>query len=435
MLAAEAGLLLLVIFFVLLFLSVPVSVSIVLSALAAISFILTPKFGVFISAQNLVAGMDSFTLLAVPFFLLSGVIMSKSCIARRLVNLALVLVGRMPASLAVTNIMGNTMFAAVSGSSVASAAAIGGVMHPLEKENRYNENFSAAVNIASAPVGQLIPPTASFIVYSLASGGTSVAALFMAGWIPGFLWALACCLVVFFYAGRFTVPVKSEKISGPIFLKALLDALPSLLLIVVIIGGITAGIFTPTEAAGVSVLYTFILSVFIYKSLPLKRMPALLVETVMMTSVIMLIVGASSVLSFFLSFASIPAAISGFMLNISDNVYVLLFIINIFLLLIGIFMDMAPAILIFTPIFLPMMESLGVHPVHFGVIMVMNLAMGTITPPVGSVLFVGCSIANLEIHRVIRRLMPFYLALIGALLLVTYFPAFSLTLPRLFNML
>ena len=431
----SAALMLVIVFFLMLAYSVPVSYSIIASALITIIAFLTPTFGMFVSAQKIVGGMDSFTLLAVPFFILAGLLMSSGGIARRLINLAMLVLGKVPGSLALTNIAGNAMFGSISGSGVAAATAMGGVLNPLEKEEGYDPGFAAAVNVATAPVGQLIPPTTAFIVYSAASGGTSVAVLFMAGWIPGLLWAGLCMLVAFLSGKKHHYVYQTEKLTGKVVLKTVWDAIPSLFLIVIIIGGILSGYFTPTEASGVAVAYAFFLSVVLYKSIKLKDIPGILMETGLMTTIVMLIIGASSVLSFVMSFTGLPEAISHMVLGISNNKYVILLILNIFLLIVGTFMDMAPALLIFTPIFLPIVTALGMTPVQFGVMIVMNLSVGTITPPVGNVLFIGCSVAKLEVEDVLKRLLPFFAAIFAALLFITYVPAFSLWLPSILGLL
>lgn len=431
----QAALMLVLVFFLMLAYSVPVSYSIIASALITIIAFLTPSFGMFVSAQKIVGGMDSFTLLAVPFFILAGLLMSTGGIAKRLINLAMLVLGKVPGSLALTNIAGNAMFGSISGSGVAAATAMGGVLNPLEKEQGYDPGFAAAVNIATAPVGQLIPPTTAFIVYSAASGGTSVAVLFMAGWIPGLLWAGFCMVVAYLYGKKHHYIYQSEKLTKERVRKTIWDAIPSLFLIVIIIGGILSGYFTPTEASGVAVAYAFFLSVVLYKSIKLKEIPGILMETGLMTTIVMLIIGASSVLSFVMSFTGLPEAISQMILGISTNKYVILLILNIFLLIVGTFMDMAPALLIFTPIFLPIVQALGMTPVQFGVMIVMNLSVGTITPPVGNVLFIGCSVAKLEVEAVLKRLLPFFAAIFAALLLITYVPAFSLWLPTVLGLL
>lgn len=431
----QAALVLVILFFFMLAMSVPVSFSIIASALVTIIMFLTPEFGMFISAQKLVSGIDSFSLLAVPFFILAGQLMSNGGIARRLVNLAMLFLGKVPGSLALTNIAGNAMFGSVSGSGIAAATAIGGVMNPMEKEEGYNEAFAAATNIASAPVGQLIPPTNAFIVYSAACGGASVATLFMAGWIPGLLWSALCMAVAFIYGKKHGYVVKREKLTSSVIAKTVWEAIPSLLLIVIIIGGILSGYFTPTEASGVAVIYAFLLATFVYKSIKFSDMKKIMVDAAVMTTIVMLIIGASSVLSFVLSFTGLPQAISNLMLGISDNKVVILLLINLILLIVGTFMDMAPALLIFTPIFLPVVKSIGMDTIHFGVMMVMNLSIGTITPPVGSVLFVGCSAAKLRIEDVLKHLIPYFAAIVAALLLVTFIPGFSLWLPSVLGLM
>lgn len=431
----QAAIVLVIVFFMMLAFSVPVSFSIISSALITIIMFMTPGFGMFISAQKIVGGIDSFSLLAVPFFILAGLLMSSGGIARRLVNLALLVLGKVPGSLALTNVAGNAMFGSISGSGIAAATAIGGVMNPLEKEQGYDEGFSAAVNIATAPVGQLIPPTTAFIVYSAASGGVSVAALFMAGWIPGLLWAGLCMLTAFLYGKKHGYVIKREKLTAATILKTVWDAIPSLFLIVIIIGGILSGYFTPTEASGIAVLYAFFLAVVVYRSIKLKDMKKILVDTAVMTTIVMLIIGASSVLSFVMSFTGLPQAISSLLLGISNNKVVILLIINLVLLVVGTFMDMAPALLIFTPIFLPIAQSLGMSSIQFGVMIVMNLSIGTITPPVGNVLFVGCSVAKLQVEDVMKRLLPFFLVIVVALLFVTFVPALSTWLPEVLNLI
>nr|WP_330372652.1 TRAP transporter large permease [Oribacterium sp. P6A1] len=431
MMQAQAAIVLLVVFFFLLFMKVPISFSIISSALVTIIMFMDPRFGMFISAQKMASGIDSFSLLAVPFFILAGTLMSNGGIAQRIIDLAMLVLGRVPGSLALTNIAGNTVFGSLSGSGIAAATAIGGVMNPLEKEQGYDEAFAAATNIATAPVGQLIPPTNAFIVYSAAAGGTSVAALLMAGWIPGLLWAVLCGAVAFAYAAKNGYVVKrTENITLKEAWSTFCRAVPSLLMIVIIIGGILSGLFSPTEAAGVAVIYAFILAVFVYRSIGLQDIYKVLVDAGTMTTIVMLIIGASQVLSFVLSFTGLPQAISALLLSVSENRIVILLIINIILLIVGTFMDMAPALMIFTPIFLPVAKSVGMDEIQFGVMMVMNLAIGTVTPPVGSVLFVGCSVAKLKVENVIKRLVSYFAVIIVALLFVTFVPAISEWLPK-----
>lgn len=432
----SAAIVLVILFFFLLIMGTPVSFSIITSAAVTITMFLSPQFATFIAAQKLTTGIDSFSLLAVPFFILAGNLMGSGGLAQRLVNLAMLFLGKVPGSLALTNIAGNAMFGSLSGSGIVAASAMGSVLQGPEKEAGYEEEFSAATNIATAPVGQLIPPTNAFIIFSAACGGTSVATLLIAGWVPGLLWAGLCMIVAFAVAKKRGYVVKSaEKITMPYVLKTIWAAVPSILMVVIIIGGILSGAFSPTEASGVAVVYAFILSAFIYRSIKLRDVKDILVNTACMTTIVMLIIGASSVLSFVLSFTGLPQAISGALLAVTDNKYLLLLIVNIILLIVGTFMDMAPALLIFTPIFLPVIQSIGMSEIQFGVMMVMNLAIGTVTPPVGSVLFVGCSVANLRVEKVVPRLIPYFAAMVVGLLLITYVPAFSLWLPSMFGMI
>ena len=430
--AVQAGLVLLIIFALLLILRVPISISIAIASIATILTQLPFDLSIFVAAQKLVTSIDNFSLLAVPFFILAGILMTNGGIAERLVNFAKVLVGRMPGSLASTNIVGNMLFGSISGSSVASAIAIGGVMGPMEKKEGYDPRFSAAANIASAPTGLLIPPSQSLIIYSLASGGTSIAALFIAGYLPGILWGLLCMVVAMFIAKRNKYPI-SAKVTPKIAFKTFLDAIPSLMLIVIVIGGILAGIFTATEAAAVAVVYSLILA-FIYKNVKIKDLPRIIIESVVLTCMIMLLVAASGVMSWVMSYTGIPQMISDVLMGISSNPIIILLLINVLLLIVGTFMDITPAILIFTPIFLPVVTAFGMDPVHFGIMLVLNLCVGNITPPVGSALFAGASVAKLELEDVIKSLLPFYGAIVVALLLVTFIPEISLLLPRLLGL-
>ncbi|TYS16567.1 TRAP transporter large permease [Rossellomorea vietnamensis] len=427
-----AGLILFFAFFILLFLGVPIAVSIAGASITTMLILFPFDIAVFTSAQKLVTGLDSFSLLAIPFFILSGVIMNRGGIAIRLINLAKVLAGRMPGSLAHTNVVGNMLFGSISGSSVAAAAAIGGVMSPLQEKEGYERTYSTAVNIASAPAGLLIPPSGLLIIYSLVSGGTSVAALFIAGYIPGILWGLAAIVVAYIIAKKKNYPV-SPKITWKQRFRVFLESLPSLMLIVIVIGGIVAGIFTATEGAAIAVAYSVILSIF-YRSFKLKDLPKMLLETVEMTAIIMLLIATSSILSLVMSFTGIPDAISSGMLSLSDNPIVILLLMNIILLIIGTFMDITPAVLIFTPIFLPITAEFGMDPVHFGIMMCLNLCIGSITPPVGSALFVGASVGGVKIEQVTKPLLPFYAAIFVVLLAVTYIPQISLLLPGLLGL-
>ncbi len=427
------GILVLVVSFVFfLAIGVPVAFSLGLSGLLTmlVSFDALPAFATM--AQRMATSLDSFSLLAIPFFVLAGQLMNHGGIAMRLIDFAKTLVGRFPGGLAFVNITANMLFGAISGSAAASASAIGSIMHPKMKEEGYDENFSAAINITSATTGLVIPPSNILIIYSLASGGVSIAALFLAGYVPGIIMGVALMLVAGVYAYRKKYPLGAKVTLGQGFRK-FLAAIPSLMMLVIVIGGIIAGYFTATEASAIAVVYCLILA-YIYQEVKTRDLPSILLKTVRTTSIVLLLVATSMGLSWVMSFENIPQNVSAGLLTISSNPFVILLIINILLLAVGIFMDMTPAVLIFTPIFLPVVTAqLGMDPVHFGIMMVMNLCVGLGTPPVGSVLFIGCSVADLKIQDVIKPLLPFFAAMIVVLLLITYIPAISLWIPQLFG--
>ena len=471
-------------FVILLALGVPIAYSIgasgILTMLISIDSI--PAFTTF--AHRMATGLDSFALLAIPFFILAGNIMNRGGIAIRLIDFARVLVGRLPGGLAFVNVIANMLFGAISGSAAAAASAIGSIMGPEMKKEGYNENFSAAVNITSATTGLTIPPSNILIVYSLASGGASITALFLAGYIPGILTGVGIMLMAmsmlilknkgiggllrtlgFVLLGTMVIVAAGiglkyahDQMSNSVFkwliyallaiggalwigatikhwdkakpgLKKFLDAIPSLLMLIIVIGGIVAGYFTATEASAVAVLYALVLAL-LYKDMKLKDLPAVIIRSVKTTAIVMLLVATSIGLSWIMSYQNIPQNVSNGLLSISDNPFVILLIINFILLFVGVFMDMTPAVLIFTPIFLPIVTTqLGMDPIHFGIIMVLNLSVGLCTPPVGSVLFIGCSVANIKIEKVVRPLLPMFVVMILVLLIVTYIPELSLWLP------
>ncbi|MCD6376237.1 MAG: TRAP transporter large permease [Caldisericaceae bacterium] len=419
-------------FVVLLLLNIPISISIGLSTLLTMLF--TIDFGPAITtiAQRMASGLDSFALLAIPFFILSGILMGRGGIARRLINLAKALIGMLPGGLAHVSIVAALLFGAISGSAVAATSAIGGFMIPSMNKEGYNKSFSTATIVTSSTTGLLIPPSNVLIVYSLASGGVSIAALFIAGYLPGILVGLFLMLVAGIYAYVHRYP--TGKWNGVVdSLKKMLDAIPSLFMIILVIGGIVAGVFTATEASAIAVIYAFLLSVFIYREVSIKELPDILLKTVETTAIVMLLIGTSTAMSWIMSYENIPQQISEALISFTNNKYMILLLINLLLLFVGTFMDMTPAILIFTPIFLPVVTKLGITPLHFGIIMVLNLCIGLVTPPVGSVLFVGCGISRTSITQLIRPLIPFYLAMIVALMLVTYIPEITLWLPQLFG--
>ncbi len=417
------------VFGALLFAGVPISFAIGSAAGVALLMSLDPAAATTVIAQRLATGLDSFALLAIPFFILSGQLMNRGGIARRLIDLAKVIVGRLPGGLAYVNVLGSMLFGSISGSAVAAAAAIGGTMAPLMKKEGYDREFSAAVNISAAPIGLLIPPSNIMVVYSLASGGVSIAALFLAGYVPGILLGLALMAIVAVTAKRKNLPV-GERIALPQGVKIFFAALPSLFLVLLVMGGIILGWFTPTEASAIAVAYTFVLSVVIYREIQWRELPGLLTDSAATTAIVLLLVGTSMGMSWVMSSANIPQAVTATLLALSDNPIVLLLIINLLLLVVGTFMDMTPAVLIFTPILLPVVQKFGMSPLHFGLVLIFNLCIGLCTPPVGSCLFVGCGVAGTTIAKVWRPLVPFFVAMFAVLLAVTFWPALALALPK-----
>lgn len=416
------------VFFFLLALSVPISVSIVISSVITALSTLSWDQVSFIVMQKMNSGVESFSLLAVPLFILAGNIMNNGGIARRMINFAKLFCGFIPGSLAQANVLGNMLFGSLAGSAVAAASAMGGSIAPIQKEEKYNMAFATAVNIASAPTGLLIPPTSAFIVYSTVVGGVSISALFMAGYIPGILMGLGVMVVAFLYARAHKYPT-TGVVPLKTALKITLDALPSFLLIIIVIGGIVGGIFTATEGAAVCVVYCLFLSV-IYRAINMQVFMKILVDSACTSGIILFLISSSSAMSWVMAYSGIPDAIANGLLSISENKYVLLFLINLILLIVGMFMDITPAILIFTPIFLPICVSLGMDPVHFGVVLIFNMCIGSMTPPVGSVLFVGCGITKMSLEKVSSMLLPYFLVLIAILLILTYVPAISLVIPE-----
>lgn len=428
--AILSGLIILVMLVIMLVAGMPIAVALGVSSICAILPVLNFEATVVTGAQRIFSGISVFSLLAIPFFILAGNIMNKGGIAVRLINLAKLVTGRAPGALAQTNVVANMLFGSISGSGTAAASAMGSIIGPIEKEEGYDPNFSAAANIATAPTGLLIPPSNVMITFSLVSGGTSVAALFMAGYVPGFLWGLACMLVIYVLAKKNGYQ-STNRFTGKEAVQVLLQAIPCLLLIVIVIGGIIFGIFTATEGFVVAVVYSLILSLFFYKSIKLKELPQLFKDSAEMTGIIIFLIGVSSIMSWVMAFTGIPTAISNGLLGLTNNKFIILLIINVLLLVVGTFMDMTPACLIFTPIFLPVCTALGMNTIHFGIMMIFNLCIGTITPPVGTTLFVGVRVGNVKIETVFKQLLIYFAAIFIVLLLVTYIPQISLWLPSL----
>lgn len=429
---AGAAVVLFAIFFGLLTIGTPISVAIGVSSILVGLAYLPSDVVHFVGAQKMFSGIDSFTLLAIPFFVLAGNIMNKGGIAIRLINLAKLMGGRLPGALAHTNVIANMLFGSISGSSIAAAAAVGGVMGPLQRKEGYDPRFSAAVNIASAPTGILIPPSGPLILFSLVSGGTSISALFMAGYIPGLLMGLSVMITVSIIAMRRGYRSETRATKREI-VQTVWQALPSLLMVVLVIGGIAIGAFTATEGAAVAVFYSFGLSL-LYRMATWREYLAALQGAAITSCSILFLIAASGIMSYVMTIAGIPDVIADGILTF-ENPLVILLIMNLSLLVIGFFMDLTPAVLIFTPIFLPISLSVGMDPVHLGIMMIFNLGVGSMTPPVGSVLFVGCAVANLRIEQVVRPILPFFLATSLALMLVTYVPWLTLGLPRLLGLM
>ncbi len=410
----------------------PISVSIGVSSFAAMLSILPYQGSIVTSAQRIFVGLDSFALLAIPFFILAGNIMNSGGIAIRLVNFSKIISGFFPGSLAQTNIVSNMLFGSISGSGVASAAAVGGIMAPIQQKEGYDPKYSTAINIASAPTGMLIPPSNTIIVYATIAGSVSVSALFMAGYLPGILWGIAVMSVAAWMAKKKGYIIK-HRMTCKECLKVTLEALPSLSLVVVVIGGILAGIFTATESSAIAVVYSLILSLC-YRTLSLKKLPKIFLDTAKMSAIVIFMLATSSIMSWVMAFTQIPNAIADGLLSLTNNPILILLIINIILLIVGTFMDPTPAVLIFTPIFLPICVNLGMSPVQFGIVLVFNLSLGTITPPVGPILFTGCKVTNVSIENVIRTLTPYFFAIFIVLMLVTYIPGISMILPEMMGL-
>jgi tripartite ATP-independent transporter DctM subunit len=410
---------------------VPVAFCIGIATVLTIFLTILPEPAVTTMAQRMATGLDSFALLAIPFFILAGQIMNRGGIARRMIDFARALLGMLPGGLAHANIMAAMLFGAISGSAAAAASAVGGVMTPRMAKEGYGRDYAAAVNITSSTTGLIIPPSNILIIYSLASGGVSIAALFLAGYLPGLVVGLSLMIVAGFMASRRNFGA-AERFHPGVAVRTFLSAVPSLFLLVVVMGGIIAGIFTATEAAAVAVLYALGLA-FVYREIRVSDLPQILLQSAATTAVVMLLIAASIGMSWILSYENIPQNIAAGLVALTDNRIIILLLINLILLGVGIFMDMTPAVLIFTPIFLPVVTNLGIDPTHFGIIMVLNLCIGLCTPPVGSLLFIGCGVAQTSIASVVRPLLPLFAAMVVALMIVTYIPAISLWLPQLFG--
>lgn len=416
---------------ILLALGMPVAFAVGLSTVAGALWIDLPLEALMI---QITSGVNKFTLLAIPFFILAGAIMAEGGIARRLVNFAYIFVGFIRGGLSLVNIVASTFFGAISGSSVADTASIGTVMIPEMEKKGYPREYAAAVTASGSVQAILIPPSHNSVIYSLAAGGTvSIATLFIAGVLPGLILGLSLMVLCLGFARKRGYP-KGERVPFKQALKIFFDALWGLMTVVIILGGILSGIFTATESAAVACLWAFFVTMFIYRDYKWNELPKLMCRTVKTVTIVMILIGFAAAFGAVMTYMQLPMRITEFFTSLSDNKYVILMYLNIMLLLIGTLMDMAPIILILTPVLLPVTNSLGIDPVHFGMIMMVNLGIGLITPPVGSVLFVASAVSKQKIEAVVREMLPFYGMLLVVLGMVTYIPAISLWLPRMLGM-
>ena len=420
------ALILIVVFVLLLVMDVPIAVAIAMASFIAI--LAEGPDPTLVVAGRMTNGVNKFVLLAIPFFILSGHLMGRGGMATRLIDFAATLVGSLPGGLAYVNTLTCMLFGSISGSAAAAVSSVGGFMIPEMNRKGYDRDFNVAVTTTAATTGLLIPPSNIMIIYSVAAGSVSISAMFMAGILPGVVSGLFIMLVCGGFAYAKNYP-REPRASFQEIMFGFKRAFWSLFLIVIVIGGILAGIFTATEAAAIAVVYAFVLAVVVYREVKLSDIPDLLLQTGLTTAIVMILIGASSGLSWIMTMANIPQTVSAALLGLSDNPILILLTINLLLLCVGTFMDMAPAVLIFTPIFLPVVVSLGMHEVHFGIMMIANLCIGLCTPPVGTCLFIGCGVGKTTIANVTKTMIPFFLSMVCALMVITYVPAISLWLP------
>jgi len=415
-------------FFVLLVFGMPIAYALGIAALVSAFYVGLPLSAVLLKVSD---GVDEFALLAIPFFVFAGALMAEGGIAKRLVAFANIFVGFLRGGLAMVNILASMFFGGISGSAVADTSSIGSIMIPVMKKEGYDDHFAVNITITSATQGIIIPPSHNAIIYSYAAGGAvSVIQLFMAGIIPGIMIGLALMVLAFVISARRDYP-KGDFVPLRDAVRITWEALAGLLTVVIIVGGVIGGVFTPTESAAVAVVWAFIVTMFIYRDLKWRDLPRTMRNAVRTIAMVMIIIGFAASFGYMMTLMQIPAKITHLLLQLSHNKYTLLMLINVMLLVLGTFMDMAPLLLICTPILLPVTHAIGVDPVHFGIVMMLNLGIGLVTPPVGTVLFVGCAIGKIPIERATRHLWPFWLAMLAVLVLVTYVPAFSLWIPSL----
>ena len=388
----------------------------------------------YVVSQRMATGVASFSLLAIPFFVFSGVLMGEGGMARRLMDFASALVGRFHGGLAYVNTLTCLFFGAISGSAAAAVSSVGGFMIPEMERNRYGRDFAVALTTTSATTGLLIPPSNIMIVFAVVAGGVSVADLFLAGVVPGILVGALLMGACYIINRGASVGAMKAATMGEVW-RSGVRAMPSLLLIVIVMGGILGGVFSATEASAVAVAYAMFLSVVVYREVPVRALFGLLLRASKTTAVVMILIGASQAMSWLLAHEQVPQQVSAALLAVSDNPIVILLIVNVLLLVVGTFMDMTPAVLIFTPIFLPTLMGMGMDPVHIGILMIANLCIGLCTPPVGTCLFVGCSVGQISLSKVVRPLIPLFIAMFIGLMLITYVPAISLWLPNFITQL
>lgn len=407
---------------------IPIAFALGIAALVTAVFEGLPELIVF---QRMIAGMNVFSLLAIPFFVFAGELMMRGGIAMRLVKFAQTLVGQMRGGLGLVNVLSSMLFGGISGSAVADTSALGSVLIPMMREKNYDDDYSVNVTVTSSVAGVMVPPSHNMILYALAAGGgISISSLFLAGIVPGLIMCL--CLATAAYAVAVKRGYEAEAFPGfKVVILAAFSALPGFFTAVVIIGGVVSGVFTVTESAAMGVIYALFVTLLVYRSLTIKDFWLSVVQSIRTTAMVMVLIGAATSFAYFLALYEVPATILSLLLGITDNKIVLLLLINVSLLVLGSFMDMGALIMICTPIFLPVVNQLGMDPVQFGMLLMMNLGLGLTTPPVGACLFVGCSIAKVKMEKVLRSIWPFYAAVLIALLLTTYIPAVSLTLPGL----
>lgn len=415
------------VFALLLVLRVPIAFTLVISAIVTATYL---KIPLLVIAQQMVKGVQSFSLLAIPFFIISGEIMGQGGMSRRLIEFSNIIVGRLRGGLALVNVLASMFFGGISGSAVADASSIGSILIPMMKKKGYDTDYSVGVTITGACQGVLIPPSHNMIIYSVAAGGVSVGSLFLGGMVPGIMLGIALMVMSYIIAVKRNYP-KGDKVNLKDALKITKDAALGLFTAVIIIGGVISGVFTATESAAIACVYAFFVTFFVYREIPLSSMKKILYTSLRTLALVMTLISTASAFGWVLAYLKVPALATQALLSVSSNKYVLLLLINILLLVLGCIMDMAPLILICTPILFPVMLKIGVHPVHFGVILILNLAIGLCTPPVGSALFVGCAIGKISIEKMTKALLPFYATMVLVLILVTYVPDVVMFIPNL----